>query len=445
MAGFSVPKPVLSALEKLECAGYPAFLVGGCVRDLLRGVEPHDFDMTTLALPQETERVFAGLPVLKTGIQHGTVTVLQNGISLEITTYRADGTYSDGRHPDFVRFARTPEEDLRRRDFTVNAMAWSPSRGLVDPCGGQADLKKQLLRCVGDPETRFSEDALRILRGARFASCLGFTVEPETKAAMLRLAPLLKRVSGERISAEFLRLLCGKKAEEVLLQFRELIALFLPEIRPCFDFDQRTPHHCYDVYLHTVKVVAAVPPEPTLRLAAFFHDIGKPATFTFRDGSGHFKGHPECGAAICEEALCRLRLPKKQIREVCLLVREHDFSIENEGRGAIYLLQRLPKELIEPLLLLMEADARAKADPVSSLERVRALRQELADLRQKPLCLSLKDLAIGGDDLLEAGIPAGPAVGKLLRALLERVIAGELENDRECLVKEAIAGIKFLR
>ena len=437
---FSVllPSPVLTALDRLERAGHAAYLAGGCVRDLLRGVPPHDYDLTTDALPEETAQVFSDLPVIPTGIKHGTVTVLVGGHPLEITTFRTDGTYSDGRRPDSVRFTRTIGEDLLRRDFTVNAMAWSPVRGLADPCGGREDLQNRLLRCVGDPEVRFSEDALRILRGARFASCLGFAVEEETERAMLRLIPTLSQVSAERISAEFVRLLCGQDVERVLLSYRELIAFFLPELRPCFDFDQRTRHHCYDVYTHIVKVVAAVPSEPTLRLAALFHDVAKPSCFVFRDGRGHFPSHPERGEEICAAALRRLRIEKKRIRDACLLIRMHDAYLKQEPVAAAPdLLRAVPPALVDPLLDLMEADASAKADAETSLAHVRTLREAVASLREQHPCLSLRDLAVNGDDLLAMGIPSGPKMGMVLKDLLDRVSLGELENTREALLLAA--------
>lgn len=435
---FSIPEPVSEALDRLEQAGHAAYLAGGCVRDLLRGVPPHDYDLTTDALPEQTAELFSDVPVIPTGLKHGTVTVLMGGLPLEITTFRTDGTYSDGRRPDSVRFTRTIEEDLRRRDFTVNAMAWSPIRGLADPYDGQKDLQNRLLRCVGLPEERFTEDALRILRGARFASCLGFAVEEGTERAMLRLTPALLQVSAERISAEFLRLLCGQDAERILLRYRELMAFFLPELRACFDFEQHTRHHCYDVYTHIVKVVAAVQPEPTLRLAALFHDIAKPSCFVLREGKGHFPDHPEQSAAVSETVLRRLRVEKKRIRDVSLLIRMHDAYLKcTPAEGAPDLLRALPPALVDPLLDLMEADAKAKAEPETSLAHVRALREEVETLRAQNPCLTLGDLAICGDDLLAIGIPSGPEMGKLLRELLDRVSHGGLENTREALLAAA--------
>lgn len=430
-----VSSQALRALERLRDAGYPAYLVGGCVRDLLRGVTPHDFDMTTAALPEEIKAVFSDMRVAETGIRHGTVTVLMDAVPLEITTFRTDGAYSDGRHPDSVRFTRTLEEDLRRRDFTVNAMALSPDAGVCDPFGGMEDLQNRIIRAVGDPEERFREDALRILRGARFAASLDFDVERSTADAMLRLAPLLEKVSAERISSEFVRLLCGEGVERILKDFRELIAFFIPEIRPCFDFDQKTPHHCFDVYTHTVKVVAATPPDPTLRLAAFFHDIGKPAAFTCKDGRGHFRGHPEISAEIAETVMRRLRMEKKRIRDVCFLVREHDCLLKKTENASLRLLQRMPNALLDPLMHLMRADAVAKTDPAPSLARVEQLRDELWEIIRNSPCLTVKDLAVGGKELLELGIPAGKQVGDTLDMLLELVIDGVLQNSKQAITE----------
>lgn len=432
----ALPAAVWQAMQQLEDAGYEAYLVGGCVRDLLRGVQPHDYDLATSALPQETKTVFQAERVLETGLHHGTVTLLTSDAGpLEITTYRTDGTYTDGRHPDQVSFSRCLEEDLARRDFTVNAMAWSPRRGLVDCYGGQADLQNRILRCVGVPKVRFAEDALRILRGARFASCLGFAIEPATASAMLESAPLLRQISAERISSEFVRMLCGEQVESVLLQFQELFAVFLPELIPCFSFNQRSPYHEWDVYTHICKTVAAVPPKPILRLAALFHDIAKPDAFTLRDGRGHFTGHPVRGEVVCRQAMERLRFPRAQIRDVCILVREHDFALKlPAAQAARELLQRVPTHLTEDLLQLMAADASAKANPERAGQMVSALWQAVTDLRESHPCLHRSDLAVDGNDLLAVGVPSGRGVGDAITLLLEAVMAGRVPNQKEALL-----------
>lgn len=430
-----VARQALTALEKLERAGYESYLVGGCVRDLLRGETPHDADLTTIALPEQTKAVFADQHVIETGIKHGTVTVVLDGVPLEITTFRTEGMYSDGRHPDEVQFTRTLREDLRRRDFTVNAMAMSPRAGMVDPFGGADDLQNKMIRCVGDPRERFSEDALRILRAARFASTLDFEIEEKTARAMVELTPLLAKVSAERIAAEFVKLLCGAGAQRVLTEFRELIAFIVPEIRESFGFPQQNKHHCYDVYTHTVCAVSYVPPEPVLRLAAFFHDIGKPRAYHIgENGRGSFCGHPQVGEQIARDVMHRLKFSNAIIRDVCILVREHDYLLQNE-HGALRLLQRLPNDLLDPLMYLMRADALAKASPQESLKKVERLRDGLWELIRQSPALHVSDLAIDGKQLIALGVSEGKAVGTMLEYLLEQVIDGKVQNTTESLAQ----------
>lgn len=401
------------------------------MRDILRGVTPADYDLTTSATPEEVKALFSDQNVVETGIRHGTVTVFSNYLPLEITTFRTESTYSDGRHPDGVTFASTLEEDLSRRDFTVCAMAWSPKTGLVDLFGGREDLEKGIIRCVGEPSRRFSEDALRILRGARFASTLDFTVEEATGAAMLEGIPLLAHISMERIASEFTKLLCGKGAKRILSEYRELIAFFLPEIRPAFDFDQRSPHHLYDVYTHTLQVVEAMPADPTLRLAAFFHDLGKPRTAE----GGRFPGHPGVSAELAEEAMNRLRMEKKLIRRVTALIREHDTLLRKwDTPRVLRLLSRITPKLALPLLTLMEGDAAAKANPEAYLAAAKQRRSAMEAVLESNPCLSVSSLAIGGKELLELGIPAGEEVGKTLQLLLEGVFDGKWQNTPDDLI-----------
>lgn len=437
---FTIPAEVNAAVTRLENAGFPTFLVGGCVRDLLRKKAPQDYDLTTAATPEEMKQVFCGERLLETGLRHGTLTLLtEQAGGLEITTHRTEEGYSDGRHPDAVRYSRRIEDDLSRRDFTVNAMAWSPKRGLVDLYGGQEDLQKKCLRCVGDPHKRFEEDALRILRGARFASCPGFSVEPATKQAMLEQASLLQSISVERLATEFEKLLCGENAEEVLLQFREVIAVFIPEIRPCFDFDQRSDYHNLDVYRHICRVVAGVPPQATVRLAAFFHDIEKPRAFFFKNGKGHFRDHPAMSAETCTQVLQRLRFPKRTVQDVSLLVAQHDgvLDIPSPQEAAAVLLQSIPSDLLPALLALMEADAYAKASAEDAVRKVRDIRRALQDLQAKKPCLSVRDLKITGDDLLALGIPKGPQIGATLLRLQKLVFENVLCNEKDALLREA--------
>lgn len=288
-----LPEHAARAVAALEAAGYQTWAVGGCVRDSLRGAAPHDWDLCTAARPDQMQAVFAGERVLETGLRHGTLTLLTEGGPIEITTFRTDGGYSDGRHPDGVRFVGSVEDDLARRDFTIGAMAWHPQRGLCDPYGGLDDLQEGILRAVGDPDARFAEDALRILRGIRFASRLGFAVERETAAAMRRQAARLNGIAAERVRGELTGLLCGRFVHRALRMFADLIGVVLPELTPMFGCAQRNPHHLYDVWEHSIRAAAQVPADPVLRWAALLHDCGKPACKTVDEqGIGHFYGHP---------------------------------------------------------------------------------------------------------------------------------------------------------
>ena len=436
---YELPAPVNMALERLQRAGYEACLVGGCVRDLLRGKPPQDYDLSTSALPEQTETVFAGERLVETGLRHGTVTVLLEGMALEITTFRVDGAYSDARRPDAVRFTPSLTEDLARRDFTVNAMAWSPAAGLTDPFGGRADLEAGVLRCVGDPTLRFTEDALRILRALRLSATLDFSIETETGKALRALAPRLRLVSAERVYSELCKLLCGLRAGQVILDWTEVLGVVLPELLPMRGFDQRNRHHCYDVLTHSVKTLEGVPPVPDLRWAALLHDLGKPAAFTLDEkGEGHFKGHPELSAAQTEQILRRLRASRASRETVTELVRLHDRPIEPTARAVRRVLSRYGAEFFSRLMQLKRADNLAQApeyrDRQQLYDRIEALARDI--LLEKP-CLSLRELAVDGNDLAALGIPRGPKLGRTLQALLDGVLDGTLENERETLLRAA--------
>ncbi len=431
-----LPAPVERALALLTAAGFEAWAVGGAVRDCLMGREPGDWDVCTSARPEETEAAFAGERLIETGLKHGTVTVLLDGAPLEITTYRADGAYSDHRHPDAVRFSDTLTEDLARRDLTVNALAYAPGRGVMDPFDGEADIRRGLLRAVGEPERRFEEDALRILRTLRFASQLGFAIESATAAAMETKKSLLRFISAERVREELTKLLCGPAAAPVLRQYRELAAEVLPELRPAFDFEQHNPHHCLDVWEHTLTALAAIPPQPALRWAALLHDLGKPACF-FKDeaGVGHFYGHGKASAALAETVLRRLKFSNAERERVVRLVELHDTPIPPERRAVKRRLAKLGEEDFFCLLALHRADVLAQAEinrpRLQTLDAVEALARELL---AEDACLSLKDLAVNGNDLKALGLK-GPALGRALAALLEAVVDERVENERAALLK----------
>lgn len=424
----------LDVLRRLEENGHRAVLVGGCVRDSLLGIPPHDYDAATSAPPDEIKSVCAGLPCLDIGLKHGTITVLSDGIPVEVTTFRKETTYSDHRHPDAVEFTNDLTEDLARRDFTVNAMAWE-SAGLVDPFGGQQDLEQKLIRCVGDPDRRFEEDALRILRGLRLAAQLEFTIHPDTAAAIHRHAADLAHVAWERIWAEFSRLLCSPGAREVLLGFPEVVCQIIPELSPSVGFDQKNFHHRYDVYTHSVMALTNTPPLLPVRLAALLHDVGKPDTFTVDEtGTGHFYGHPKVSGSLADIALRRLRLPNELREQVLTLIERHDLPVEPERRWVGRWLARLGEDTFFLLLHLKRGDRVACTDPTppspDPLETVGAIARELLE---EHACLSLKDLAVDGRDCLSAGLQ-GKEIGQTLQSLLDAVSEGSIPNERSILL-----------
>jgi len=442
MPNIEIPCGAAALLDALERAGFEACAVGGCVRDSLLGLTPHDWDLCTAARPEQVKAALAGLDCtcLDTGLKHGTVTVLYGGGAYEVTTYRVDGPYSDARHPDSVALSTRLEDDLVRRDFTVNSMAYSPRRGLVDPFGGEADLRRGLLSCVGDPSIRFSEDALRILRALRFSSTYGFAIDPATASAIHEKKDLLGRVSGERIREELCRLLCGRGTLDVLLAYPDVLCVPIPELAPCVGFDQRSRYHCYTIYEHMARSVAVCREfDPVTRFALLLHDVGKPACFSLDERGGHFKGHGEAGFALAGPVLDRLHFDGKTRREILELVRCHDTPPEATPRSVRRWLARLGPEQTARLLEVARADTLAHAEwtvekRLEELDRAQVLlEQALAE----DACFSLRDLAVKGDDLLALGVPEGRQVGALLNALLGEVLDGTAPNRREALLARA--------
>ena len=430
----TLPPQVLTAVHMLEEKGFHCHIVGGCVRDLLLGRRPSDYDLTTDATPEQMQQVFASCRTIETGLAHGTLTILLEGMSLECTTYRVDGAYSDGRHPDSVRFTPTLEEDLARRDFTVNAMAYHPRLGLTDPFGGRRDLERGILRCVGEPERRFTEDGLRILRCIRFASVLGFAIEPETAAAVHRLKHRLERISAERIRAELDKLLMGEHVTEVLCRYGDILFVPIPELAACKDFAQHSPYHRYDVWTHTAHSVGEAPKDPLLRLTMLLHDVGKPECFTMDgDGRGHFKGHAARGAALAAQILPRLRYDRHTCRAVTELIARHADKLRS--RAAIrHVLSELGPEQFFRLIDVMCADNSAKQP--FCLEELPGL-METAEYARRLLdagaCLTVRQLAVDGRDM--AGLGArGRQIGQLLHMLLDAVLEERADNNREQLL-----------
>ena len=430
-----LPQEVKNVLQKLESAGHRAYAVGGCVRDTLRGVAPHDYDITTSAHPEEVLALFAP-HAIPTGLQHGTVTVRENHQSFEVTTFRADGVYTDHRRPDSVTFSDSLEEDLQRRDFTVNAMAMDLRGQVYDFHGGQADLRAGILRCVGEAERRFNEDALRILRGLRFAAVLGYAIESQTAAAMERCAPLLRYIAAERICEEMTKLLCGEYVLPVLLAYPKILGVFLPEILPCVGFDQQNEHHLYDVWEHTARSVAAVPPRSVLRWTMLLHDLGKPASFfTDEQGVGHFYGHDALGAEMAGAITQRLRMDKKSAQRIALLIERHMRQIEPTEKAVGRALRQLGEEALRQLLLVKRADASAcHPDFAWQTQALDAVEAVLESLLTEDACFTLRHLAVDGRDMMTLGL-RGREIGDALDELLTRVVEGELPNEKDALLQ----------
>lgn len=432
-----VPEQVKNALRRLHENGFEAFAVGGCVRDSLLSQTPLDWDITTSARPTATEHVFQDCRFWETGIQHGTVTVLLDGMPLEITTFRVDGDYCDARHPQSVAFTSDLKEDLLRRDFTVNTLCWSEETGIVDLCGGLSDLQNGILRAVGNPDRRFREDALRILRGIRFAAVLGFQIEEETAQSILRNRPLLLKIAPERIRVEFSKLLCGKNAAEVLKQYREVIAVFIPEVRALFDCPQNTPYHCRDVYRHTLSALENTEPEELLRLCMFFHDFGKPlCRKTDKNGTDHFKGHQKVGAEIVEPILKRLRYDNKTVKTVTNLIAIHDLKAPKTKVEAKLLLSQIGVDSYRALIKIKRADCRGKAQPHAIDEKLAHMEEYFNEILKNNECYTLAQLAVNGEDLKTAGITDGKEIRDTLSRLLETVIREECPNEKAALLSK---------
>ncbi len=431
--GFS--KEACEILDILHRNNFEAYVVGGYVRDMIMGKTPFDTDIATSALPEEIKKVFSGYKTVDTGIKHGTVTVIINGIPIEITTYRIDKGYSDGRHPDSVIFTDSLKEDLSRRDFTVNSIAYCDEEGYFDPFNGIKDIHDKTIRCVGNPETRFEEDALRILRALRFASVLSFDLEEDTEKAAFSCKSLLTRVSQERIYQEITKMLCGKNIRNVLCRYSEILEVILPEIRNMKGFDQKNFHHIFDILTHTATVTEAISPIPHLRLAALFHDCGKCDCFSVdENGTGHFYSHPSISARKAEEALTRLHCDNKTKEKVVKLVKIHDSPIEESERIIKKKLRSLGEALFFDLIELQRADTKGLAPEFHSrdahFDTLEAIAKEIIRSEQ---CFSLKDLKIKGNDLIQLGFK-GKEIGSALNLALESVIDGKTENTTEALI-----------
>lgn len=431
-----IPSKVEIIIKTLEEAGFEAYAVGGCVRDTILGRTPDDWDITTSAAPEQVKELFRR--TVDTGLKHGTVTVMMEKEGFEVTTYRLDGEYVDGRHPKEVTFTVNLEEDLKRRDFTINAMAYNPDRGLVDLFGGIADLDRKIIRCVGNPLERFTEDALRIMRAVRFSAQLGFEIEEKTKEALGVLAPNLKHVSAERIQVELVKLLVSPHPDYLRTAYEAGITReFLPEFDICMETDQNTPHHCFTVGEHTLHALANIRADRVLRLTMLLHDIGKPAVKkTDENGRDHFKTHGSAGERMAHTILRRLKFDNDTIKKVCCLIKWHDLRPlpqETEVRKAVYAIG----EELFPLYLEVQ-----RADMLAQSEYKRRQKQERLDgvvrlyreIMARGDCVSLKTLAVTGTDLIAAGIKPGKQIGEILERLLKEVLENPRLNEKDMLL-----------
>lgn len=432
-----LPAKVHNIINTLEEAGYEAYAVGGCIRDCVLGRMPDDWDITTSAKPEEIKHLFAR--TVDTGIKHGTVTVLLGGEGFEVTTYRIDGAYEDGRHPTEVTFTASLKEDLRRRDFTINAMAYNDRSGLADLYGGLADIEKQVIRCVGEAKERFEEDALRMLRAVRFSAKLGYQIEESTGEAIKTLAPNLQKISAERIQVELVKLVTSPHPDYLRTAYElGITAQILPEFDLCMKTPQRHKHHCYNVGEHILHSMLGVEPEKVLRLGMLFHDIGKPQTLTVDpDGTTHNKRHPFEGEKITRKVMRRLKFDNDTIDKVTKLVLYHDYDIVATEAGVRRAVNRMGEDIFAMIFIVRRADIAAQSDYMrkEKLEKIAYIEALYREITARKDAVTLKDLAISGNDLIAEGMPSGRQIGETLSALLERVLDDPSLNTRENLLK----------
>lgn len=433
----SLPKDVEYIINTLQRAGYEAYAVGGCVRDTILNREPDDWDITTSAKPMEIKRLF---PVtIDTGIQHGTVTVLKNHVGYEVTTYRIDGEYADNRHPKEVIFTANLKEDLLRRDFTINAMAYNHEEGIIDEYGGLDDIRDGIIRCVGNPYDRFSEDALRIMRAVRFSAQLGYRIEEETSKAIIKLSPNLASISAERINTELTKLLLSPNPDYLRDAYRlGITGVVLPELDRCMECEQVNPHHCYSVGEHTLHSLKIVPDDKVLRYTMLFHDFGKPDTQSVgEDGRMHFYGHPAVSERMASDIMHRLKFDNDTMNAVKLLCKNHDLEITEDNKHVRRAMNKLGTDNFGKLLMVKRADCMAQSDykreeKLASLDNLTSIYNEIVNAGE---CVCMKDLAVCGRDLIDLGIKPGPAMGAILDELLNKVIDDPTLNDREVLLE----------
>lgn len=444
MLNISIPHGANEIIKILNGSGFEAYVVGGCVRDSILGIEPHDWDICTSATPDKILAMCAerNIKTIETGLKHGTVTVIVNGMSYEVTTFRADGEYTDHRRPDSVRFISSIEMDLSRRDFTMNAMAYSRDTGLIDPFGGLTALKNETIACVGDPMKRFREDALRMMRALRFAANYNFSIDEITASAIHSYSHALNNIAMERINSELCKLLLSSQESilYVLEEFSDVIATIIPEMKPCIGFEQNNRFHQYNVYEHIVHAVYNYSGDDlSVKIALLLHDIGKPCCYTEDENGGHFYGHGVFSHDISRQVLDRLRFDNERKKEVLELVLYHDSVIEPTHRVVRRWLNKIGEKRFRQLLCVRMADieAHAKGTQESRIERCSALHSILDEVIEQEQCFSMKDLFINGNDVMSFGISQGKTVGDVLNHILDMVISEDLPNERDVLLEEA--------
>ncbi len=433
------PDYVNTALKLLENSGFKAYAVGGCIRDILMEKVPNDWDMTTSSSPTETMQVFEGYRVIPTGIKHGTVTVIIDGNPIEITTMRVDGEYHDNRHPENVEFTSDIIKDLSRRDFTTNAIAYNHTDGLIDPFNGQKDIDAGIIRCVGTPDERFNEDALRIIRALRFASVLNFNIDTETADSIHKNAELINNVANERIRVELIKLLQGDGVEKILTEYKDIFFTIIPELAELDGFEQRTPFHIYDIWTHTAKVVANVKNTKELRVAALLHDIGKPQKFYLDDKSiAHFKGHPELSAEMSVDILKRLRFSNAEIEQIYEIITLHDTRPNGNKHRIAKLCSKYSPETVKLTLELMRGDAAGKNPKFydADIKSYELAERQIREIENEKLCLKLTDLDTDGKEMSALGFK-GKEIGTVLDKLLELVLEEKINNNKADLTKAA--------
>lgn len=439
MIYIEIPQKAEKILEVLHGNGYEAYVVGGCVRDSILGREPGDWDITTSASPQQVKALFPR--TIDTGIEHGTVTVMDGKDGFEVTTYRVDGDYEDSRHPKNVTFTKSLTEDLKRRDFTINAMAYSPETGLVDEFGGLSDIKNKIIRCVGAPRERFGEDALRMMRAVRFSAQLGFGLADDVKDAIHDMAGNLAQISAERIQTELIKLLTSPRPHWFRVAYETgITAVIMPEFDRIMAQRQHNPHHAYTTGEHTLVALRSIPSDKVLRLTMLFHDMGKPEVFeTDENGKDHFHGHAAHSEVIARTIMKRLKFDNETLRLVCNLVKNHSMYPQLSGRDIRRCAWKIGPDQFESFLLVKRADIMAHHPDVipAKLDYLREVERIWQHILANQDCMSLKNLAVSGKDLIADGMQPGPQLGAVLEELLQLVLEEPQKNDRALLLEES--------